>query len=431
MNRDERWARRDTFAFLGVLLGALALRLVFVLLVRPTPVSDFRWYYQRALDLVHGLGYSVHGVATAFWPPGWPYFLAGVVWLFGPSVLAAEIVQSLLNALTAAIVFLIARKLWGTACGIAAGTAYAILPSAIEWCATLASEPLYTLLWACATYIWVSRPTDKLGWYALSGALLGAAALVRPSALFFWLILVVYLLTLREQRRRPWRIAGVAGVTALCTFIVVTPMIVRNYTIYHTFVLISNNGGVSLYQANNPDAGPGYTDMNDPRVQSLISNPRTEPQGDHLASSMAIKYMKTHPLHVLWFAVLKVKGLYSRDDLVIRFTLHQLHPQPPERVISSVAVINTVVYYALMLCALVGIIACIARRTPEPIDPAWRLVLGMTLYNTAIFSIIGGIDRYRYPTMPYFAVFAGIGILCALAYARSAFVTRIQTGSQA
>jgi len=408
--------RKDAAALLGVSAGAFALRLAFVLYLQPRPVSDAGWYYARAVGIVNGLGYTLHGYPTAYWPPGWPYFLAAVVKLFGPSVLAAEIVQAVLNTLTVAIVFLIGRHVFGRACGIAAAAAYALLPSAVEWNAVLMSEPLYTLLWALCTYIWLVRPTRSVAWFALSGVLLGAAALVRPSALFFWLILLAYLLTIPDERKHFGRIAAAVLVTALCTAVVVAPVILRDYRVYHTLVIISNNGGVSLYQANNPLATGGLSEYNDPQVDKLIADPRTEAAGDQLASKRALHYMRTHPLQELWLALRKVKALYATDDFVIRFSFRADHYQEPisppasDRLATAVLRLNTVVYYAFMFFAIIGIALCFAARRSYALGPGWRLLLAEILYNTAIFAVIGGLDRYRYPTMPFFAVFAGLGI---------------------
>lgn len=416
--------RADVFAFAGIFVAALAARLAFVLPVRPVPVSDFGWYLDRAIGLVHGLGYTLNGHPTALWPPGWPYVLAGIVGLFGPSVLAIEIFQAILNALLAVLAFLIAREVFGRSAGIAAGCAYAILPSAVEWNATLASEPLYALLCALGIYIWIKCAPRQLGWFALSGVVLGAAALVRPSALLYWIVLLAYVLAVRSERAqlRVW--AGAVAATVLCTVIVISPMIVRNYYAFGTFVLISNNGGVSLYEGNNPSAGGSESVLRNREIERLLLDPRTEPQGDKLASKLAITYMLAHPAHELVLALKKVKALYVSDDSMIRFTLRSRHfrepvsPPPSDRLASALVVVNTVAYYALMLFALYGVILCFVKRGVAR-TPRWGILLGLILYNTAVFAVITGVERYRYPMMPYFSVFAGLGLIAAWSFVRA------------
>jgi hypothetical protein len=73
-----------------------------VLFVRPLEQSsDFLWYYQRAVEITSGAGYAEGGILTAFWPIGWPGFLAALFTITGPSVLAAQIA----NLIFAALVF--------------------------------------------------------------------------------------------------------------------------------------------------------------------------------------------------------------------------------------------------------------------------------------------------------------------------------------
>lgn len=415
MQSAQPWTRRDTIGVLSVFLAAIVIRLAFVSIVRPVPVSDFLWYFGRAIGIAEGAGFSRGGLATAYFPPGWPYFLAGIVHLFGASPFAAEIMQAVLGALTAALVVVIGRVIAGRAAGIAGGVAYAVLPSAVEWTSVLASEPLYTFLWTLATAIWVTRSTGRIGWYAVSGLVLGAAALVRPSALLFWVILLAYLMTVPSQRRNWRRSLTAVAVTACCTFVVVIPWMVRDYNVYHRLVVISNNGGVSLYQANNALSNAAYTELYNPQIEALLRDPRTEADGDALASQLAIQYMKTHVPREAVLSLFKIKALYSRDDNVLQFSIAKTVPPASERTTRIFFAINETAYYTLMVFALAGIVLCIMNRRHD-IRSQWLLVLGMTLYNTLIFSLVGGVDRFRFPTMPYFSVFAGIGLAAALSY---------------
>lgn len=421
----KQWLSGNTGLFALVTLGAFALRLTFVIPVRPLPVSDFGWYFDRAIALSHGLGYTLHGLPTALWPPGWPYFLAGLMSVFGPSILAAEIVQSILGALTAGIVFLIGRALFGRASGLLAGIAYAVLPSAIEWCAVLASEPLYTLLWALSTYIWISVPPRRLGWFALSGVLLGAAALVRPSALLYWIVPAVYVLLVRSERQRIGAWASALGLTVACMILVVTPMIVRNYRAFGTLVVISNNGGVSLYEGNNPQSSGTDSILYDPRIQKLLENPRTEAVADRLASALAVQYITSHPKRELRLVLRRIKVLYAGDDQVIRFALRSRHyqeaqsPPPGDRLASALVRVNNAFYYTVMVCALLGLAFCIRHLRSGQADMRWVILLGMILYNTLIFGIFTSVERYRFPVMPYFCVFAGFGLAAAWSLAQS------------
>lgn len=421
---------RDKCALAAVVAGSLAIRLLFAFFVQPTPVSDFGWYLDHALAIAHGRGYTTNGFATAYWPPGWPYFLAAEIVLFGKSLLAVEWIQALLNALTAGVVYVIAHRLAGTGAAVAAGIAYALLPSAVEWSAVLGSEPLYTLLWVAVAYIWMTRSPSDLRWMGASGFLLGAAALVRPSALFSWVVLGAYLACLK-QRKAYARILVALVITVFCASVAIAPVAVRNYRVFHKFVPVSNNGGVTFYLANNDR--PGRHDLGgspkEDQIASLIRSPRTEVEGNEIAAHAALRFIASHPLREARLLVWEVKQLYQGDHGAVAYTMREIQSPPSSERVAKIAAFDDAVYYVLMVASLVGFILFCRRETDE--DPGWRLLAGMILYNTVLYAIFGGNDRYRYPTMPFFAVFAGFAIVAGLSYARSRFIERLSVRARA
>ncbi|MBC7343708.1 MAG: glycosyltransferase family 39 protein, partial [Clostridia bacterium] len=181
----------------GVVLLAFILRLAWVLNVHTYPISDFGWYHERALGLIHGQGYSVNGKPTAYWPIGYPLFLAGLYKLFGPHYYVAKAANVIMGSLTAGLTYLIGNRLAGFWTGLFAGLALALMPSQIEWTSVLCSEILFTFLLLASTYLLVVKRPERQGWLypAVSGLLLGAASLVRATSLalplgafvFYWI----------------------------------------------------------------------------------------------------------------------------------------------------------------------------------------------------------------------------------------------------
>src|SRR6266446_152016 len=77
-----------------VMLG-IVVRLLWIVLVNPEQIYDCRWYLRRAITMANGGGYSFEGTPTAYWPVGYPAFLAAQFWLFGPSEFLAKVVNIL------------------------------------------------------------------------------------------------------------------------------------------------------------------------------------------------------------------------------------------------------------------------------------------------------------------------------------------------
>ena len=57
------------------LVVGFIVRLIWIALIHADQVSDYEWYYERALSIASGRGYAVDGILTAYWPVGYPGFL--------------------------------------------------------------------------------------------------------------------------------------------------------------------------------------------------------------------------------------------------------------------------------------------------------------------------------------------------------------------
>jgi 4-amino-4-deoxy-L-arabinose transferase-like glycosyltransferase len=395
----------DRRALALVTLLALATRIVFVSFVHPAPIGDFWGYYYHAIQLTQGLGYETRGMPTALYPMGWPIVLAGIVKIFGPNVPSAEIFEAIFGGLAAGLVYLIAQRIAGSRIAIVAGLLYALLPSNIEFTSLLASDTPYTLLWLVLTYIWLRLEPDSLGGYAASGILLGLTAIVRPTALAFWIPLAVYRAVVDRGRTHVRRTALPIVVMLAFAALAIAPVTIRNYVKLHAFVLVSSNGGITMYSGNNPQAsGVFYNDD----LEKASHDPAYEVETDALAGRLATRYALTHPAREFRLFELRMYYLYVDDVEYV----HEIFETTgfSSGAVRFVRLLNRVTYWPLMLLALIGIIACFSKRRPPSVGPGWILLFSFVVINTAVFAVSIGDNRYRYPTMAFFAIFAAIGI---------------------
>jgi len=95
-----------------LILLALFLRLVWILLLEVEPVSDFSKYFRLATFLSQGQGYvATDGTPTAYFPVGYPAFLALFFSIFGSSLLLAKFLNVLLSTGTVAVFYVFSRAL--------------------------------------------------------------------------------------------------------------------------------------------------------------------------------------------------------------------------------------------------------------------------------------------------------------------------------
>jgi Tfp pilus assembly protein PilF len=248
----SRWAPA------AVVAAALAVRLLYFGGIRDFPLfnaatGDTAEYAREAQAIAAGkiLGADVYFHSS----PAYPYFLAAVK-LATRAGLAdlryVALLQLLVSALTAWLVFLLGRRLLGPRGGLAAGLVYALSPTAVFYDGELLMDFLLPPVMVgaallAATPRWSGRRAAALG------ALVALGALARPNYLLLLLpaALAIYFLSGPAPRRERFKWLGALVAAAA---LVVLPVTVRNYVVGRDFVPLSSNGGVNLFIGNNPQA---------------------------------------------------------------------------------------------------------------------------------------------------------------------------------
>ena len=263
-------------------LPALALVLLAGLLVRaaylaenrrnpdfayPAVDAGYHDYWARALATgdwtLHGrLEYDPKIPESPYFrPPGYPYFLALVYRLGGPSYFVPRIVQHGLGLLNVLLLYALARRWIGRAAAVAAAALMAGYWIQIYFEEEFL-EPVLVVFLGLAMLLALASILAKprKGLALLAGLLLAISALARPNALVFAPFAALWLAWISGWRRRGWVLAtlfGVGGVGGLL------PTAVRNWTVGGDRVLISANAGINLYIGNNPRANGGFVDVGD------------------------------------------------------------------------------------------------------------------------------------------------------------------------
>ena len=381
----------------------LFLRLALIFALPIDQYSDSLWYYARGLSIASGGGYSEGGIATAYWPPGWPGFLGLVFWLFGPS----PVVGKMANLALAAMIFPIAFGL-GSAIfadrlvGRLTVLMLTIYPNQIGYVPILATELFYTTLLLLAIFILVR--SHSLLSLVLSGIVFGIAALAKAQTVFIPAVLFAVWWVFAERRPRlsSWIVRAALVYTAMA--IVVAPWTVRNYMVFGEFVLISTNGGGTLLSGNNPSASGDYTE-NDALVKQVPNDVAGQVANDRLATSLALKWIRENPIDFIILIPRKIWRLWAPDG-ESEWSYQAGYKWYDEYWIffRSVRVLNQA-YYALLigLFLLSAIYFLHRHRMMSP-----YAVTGYTLvaYFTAISIVFSGQSRFHFPLMPWVAIYA-------------------------
>ena len=250
----SRWLEAlGVTALIGLGLG---LRLLFVTHMQENPlhhepVMDSEVHVAWARALASGREFAPFADRPFFRAPLYVWWLAGVFWLFGDSLLVPRLLQCGLGAASVGLVYLVGRRAWDTRVGLLAAlwaaTDWVLIYFDSELLIPTLIVPLNLLaLWLALGY----ARSGRVGQAAGAGLVWGLSAIARPNVLLFAPLFALWFLL---QRARSWRhgLAAAAGFSA-AVLVPILPITAHNTFARGDFVLISSQAGLNFWIGNNP-----------------------------------------------------------------------------------------------------------------------------------------------------------------------------------
>jgi 4-amino-4-deoxy-L-arabinose transferase-like glycosyltransferase len=396
-------------ALLALFLLAFALRLAWIGYVDTSPrdgrFDDTLWYDRSAQHIASGRGYLFFDEApTAAWPVGYPAFLAGIYRVTDDSVLAAEVANAFLGALTVLGVYALGALVFGRRAGWAAALVLTFFPNQVIFAGLVMSEVLcaFLLLLALLAAVYLTLTRERLRWWgpAVVGALIGLTAMVRGEFLLFFLMpLLPWRLMLGSWRKA----LGYGAVAFLAMALVLTPWTVRNWLRLDYPVMVST-GAVANLLAGHWDGANGagtFTPGNAIQEQYMhLPNPEREIVVYKAHIRKAFAWAVRHPWEELTLVPRKLYHLYRADSAGIQWS--QTRPVMGEEVMDFFTASSNGYYYIVGGWMLLSLPAWWRLRDPK------RLLLILTLfYFSFMFGVafIGDL-RYHFALVPAAVVLA-------------------------
>ena len=410
------------------LVLALALRVGWLLFVSPAPVSDFRWYFERGRDMAAGYGYSMQtgdfwpdNVAppflsaepgrqlTAYWPVGYPAFLAGLFFVFGPSIWVGQIANLVLSGLILILAYQIAKRLFQSELsGRLTLLLLAFYPDHIFYTSLIATEILFLFL-LLLTGLFLLLAQNNLRWAVAAGVVCGLACLVKPQT-----ILVPGLVIASQfARELGWpalrHYLKIGLISYLLLGLTLVPWTWRNYTLFNDVVFISTNGGYNLLVGNNPHADGAYGHHKP--ITAMLSDVSDEQTRDAKATALAISYIREHPWQTIKLWPQKVWHLYKRESIGLYWNQQGLSAEMNQRFATLFAILMTFaqIYYGVLAILFAGSLFTL-KRVYSRIGLYPFLPISFIIYFTGITILTFGIGRFHFPIIPWVIMVIGAGI---------------------
>ncbi|MFL5514834.1 MAG: glycosyltransferase family 39 protein [Gemmatimonadales bacterium] len=429
----------------ALLIAALAVRIAYVEHTPFKAVNDAGTYNRLASQIARtgdydtgsapGTGAGGSRGPTAYFPPGFPYFLALVDVVSGhqaghrAAIEPERIAQAVAGTIAVGLIGLVALEAFGASVALVSMALAAFYPVFVELSGTLVAENLLLLfeLGGTWTMLRARRAQHPYAWIAATGVLTGLATLTHENAILFAIPFAFAAWAIGRERgpepaspgrpsanrtRAGRRALAAPTILILITIVTIVPWTIRNASQLHHFVPVSDETGITLRGTYNPDsAGFGpvpykwrffWQIPQDAVLRHTAARYDEVGLGSRL-QDRAVHYIGDHPLAPLDAAfhntlrMFELEGSYAWHASAKAIGLHP-----------DVAHTGVIAFWILCLLALVGGFTRAARAAPRWL---WGLPL---LYALSIVFVNVETPRFREPVDVFLVLLAGCAVSAAL-----------------
>lgn len=418
----KRW---NSFYYWVLALG-FAAGILWILLVRTEPVSDFEYYHRIATQIANGGQWG-----DTYTTVGYSIFLAPFYWLLGASIWVAKALNLVLSTMNNILVYRILEKI-----GIRETlrkrifVLFVLFPMNIYFNSILASEILFTTLFLLGTYIYLADINYK---YVFIGVITGLNTMVKP---YFPLFALAIILTDLMWHKELWRSLKNGAVVLLITGVIISPWLYRNYKLIGEFTYVSNNAGIVLYINNNTQNKlSGWMPAEDVE-NSVVKRPDYSlanlTQRNKMLSDAAKDWIMSHPGKFVSLGLKRLARTFIQSG-DIRYAFHGdidyafygsgLSPLFQNKLFNFSEVVRKPVFIvgvaSIFLHALIYLYITVGNRLRK--EKTWSAVssivgkgslfLAITFFMFAgVYFITEGQSRYAFPTVLSLTFYAVMGI---------------------
>jgi 4-amino-4-deoxy-L-arabinose transferase-like glycosyltransferase len=408
-----QWHWRLMVLIVGVL--AFAIRLYYVthaVVFQPVYLAnvhgDGAQYYHYAVNLLSHSVFSsdlpsqTRPAPDNFRDPGYPVFLAALLWAFkswASWYAAVLICQALLSAGTVILWMAVARNWMPLSYLVGAGLLMAVWPHTVTISSCILSETLFGFLCALSMLLFkIATDRSTAGRLIVSGISFSLAALTNAVLLPFGSCLAIYLCI---RRRMTTKAAGIFIAAALLTLI---PWSIRNSMLPDGHLSSASRAGMNLVQGSWPEYHQAYMTWargGDPNVTGTLSQINQEVEkinGNPIEGGVAVlRRLAGNPWKYIRWYVTKPALLWGWSIRIGEGGVYVYGTRnSPYDIIPIWRAVSSLCYAINPLLFLLAAAGCIlALRTCAPLS--MTAIALMLLFVTLIYSILQAEPRYSIP----------------------------------
>ncbi len=400
------------------------------------PQFDAALYNTLARNLVDTHCFCLYAFhPTVGRPPAWPFIMAMIYTLAGKQEMYARLFYCFLGGGTCLLIYLLAQDLFGRRIALWTGIMAAFYPGLYIYDGWLYTEALFTFCLTALTYSLYrlqysslaveSRerktfPTFLLRWQhrlarhrwgILGGLFLGLAALTRPNGPILFALVGLWAVLVILAKVVPWQ-AAVSSVLVIVSIAsaMILPWTYRNYTVSHSFVLVSTGMGGVLVGAYNDivlQGDPAVRGMWRPPPHRLLGHDLygSTTENDQLDTEQAFSWIRGHLSAMPYLLSLHLLNMWIPYTYAHGFPFEEY----PDRLSSWIMLyLIFIMSIPIFILAAIGLLAT-WKRWKKRLLVVYLVLILTIAQNIAFYSNM----RFRASIEPLLVLLAG-GALCWL-----------------
>ncbi|MGI8939365.1 MAG: hypothetical protein ACR2JF_14375 [Iamia sp.] len=373
--------------------------------------------YARVIADGQGMVEPLTGQPTAYYPPGYPWFLGIIQWgidhtpLPDDLALVTALVQAVLGAASVALIGTLGRRIHSPAAGAVAAVVVALMPNLVLHSSTVLGETL-TIALLLAFLVALVPPPGHRPWpagmgrrrLATAGVLLGLVLLVRPvTAGVLVAVAVCWWISGIGWRRTATWTGVLLGIAVLC----IVPWTVRNAIRMDALVPLSTNSGDNLCIGHGPSATGSFRLDEDCAIQgNVVDGTAVEVSSDREKTDLALSRWRRGWRDEPGLTVNRLRFTVERDDDALRaLQSYGLDPWLDDGAETVLSRASNGAWFVVGLVGLVGLVKL--SWTGE----GQRLLVPLTVLSVLAAPLLTfGDPRFKVPVVPLMALAAAVAV---------------------
>jgi len=387
---------RENKILLIILSAAFVFSLAYSFYFKIQPSVDARAYHNIAVNIINGYGYTENPnlspeeeLSISRMGPGYELFLAVIYKIFGVHLPVVWVINAILFVFSGYLIYKITYKLFfDYKIAVVAVFLYVFFIDVLQATAMLLTENLYLFLLILVFYfLLLVMEKNNFPRQLLFAVACAATVLVRSTFLVSFGLLIIYLIIKKNYQ--------LIFLTLFMIILILLPWGLRNYQVYHKFMLSNVALGYNLWAGNNLQSKGEQ--VGNPEIDKYLEEYGIIKTAEHGLGEYK-NYVRNYPFHFLQLQIIKTIKYFS----LVRVSAFWFHLYGLTKII--IGAWSGLFALVVFVFGSLGFYQLLKEKK--------NLILNIFIISFPL-SVIPFLveNRYRWPIYPFLAISAAYSII--------------------